>query len=162
MGATEINWAERIEGLEDYLRQPDPKPATEFTDGTEPCGQPSDPSLTTPTVVDRDRWFPGINDYQPDAIEACRGCPFQLPCLHWSVHHEEHGTWAGVGRVNRWKIRRHLGIALTPPEDGMFPIAVDRHLRSDQAKARRDTGRLHRVGGKFAPKTRDSGMDNAA
>lgn len=46
--------------------------------------------------------------------EACRSCPLKDHCLEWALKHEDFGFWAGTTKTQRRKMRRRLGIKLTP------------------------------------------------
>lgn len=139
----QIPWKDRIDGLEDLLvTEPDYPWA--YTDGTQEC-------------IDKpDFWFPEVGANDPEPIDACRACPFQVPCLHWAVHHEDDGIWAGVSKTALRKIRKHLGITRRTPETVFTRPASQqdpalRAQRSTLAKQRHDEGRVTKgPGSQFA------------
>ena len=58
---------------------------------------------------------------QHDAIEqVCDGCPVRSQCLEWSIEHEDHGWWAGIGPEARRQVRQRLGTSLHRPEVDEF------------------------------------------
>lgn len=72
-------------------------------DGSQPCSQ-LDPELFFPIEkVDR------ITD-SPEAIRACRRCPFLHECLAYAITHAVSGIWGGSTEEERISIRRKHGI----------------------------------------------------
>lgn len=50
----------------------------------------------------------------PMARAICEGCPVVEQCRDYALHHEQHGTWAGITRRERQETRGRLGITLEP------------------------------------------------
>ena len=47
------------------------------------------------------------------AYQLCAGCPVQPQCLEHAIRHESIGYWAGTSALERKKMRRQRGIAVS-------------------------------------------------
>jgi WhiB family redox-sensing transcriptional regulator len=66
--------------------------------------------------VDTELFFPERYKGVSESIVAlCADCPVAPDCLHWAVHHELLGYWAGTSAKRRVTIRRELGIKVRVP-----------------------------------------------
>ena len=50
-----------------------------------------------------------------EAKAICSGCPVRFPCARHGLAHEQHGIWGGIAGRDRRRIRRVVGLAITPP-----------------------------------------------
>lgn len=141
-----VNWRERIEGLEDllvtrpdYRWNPEDKPrcATVPESWTKPA--PEGAGRTAQEWFDQ--WYPEIQpgcDEPVRAIHECRGCPFQVQCLHEAVWHHDTGVRAGVSAKALGTIRTHLGIGIERNSVTPMLNEVSQALRKQrQANARK-------------------------
>ena len=48
----------------------------------------------------------------PILRKICNDCPILNECAQWSLKHEGHGFWAGMGPKMREQVRRKKGIVL--------------------------------------------------
>lgn len=79
-----------------------------------------------------DMWFPssgGLSRWNLEAIQMCRSCPVQQPCLQHAVDTHADGIWGGMTAKERKPLLRPLGRDLVPCGT---PGAYRRHQRNGE------------------------------
>jgi hypothetical protein len=56
--------------------------------------------------VDPEIFHPEKGRHTNRAINICRVCPVQEPCLQWALEHHETGIWGGTTERRRQELRR--------------------------------------------------------